>query len=252
MTKIQPEDDQEEKPLDPAMESVRRKMIRLQIVSGVIMFVSLMAVFGAVVYKTMRSPRTSQAAADIGRRSVGCAGQLRRPRCRRASSSSRRRCREARSCSLRPAGATASSRALVVDIKAGRIVADIDASTATRAGMAARLVAIESADDPRIAEFRDIRERDLTGRQNRFIAEGTVVLRMLADAPCGGSFADRKGAAARATVSRASLAILESLPDDVPVYVAEAEVLDRIVGFICIAACWRSAGASSAPEADAR
>jgi len=37
--------------------------------------------------------------------------------------------------------------------------------------MASRLVAIESADDPRIADFRDIRERDLTGRQNRFIAE---------------------------------------------------------------------------------
>ncbi|MDM9648137.1 hypothetical protein [Rhizobium sp. S163] len=56
MTNVQPEDDQEEKPLDPAMENVRRKMIRLQIVSGFIMFVSLMAVFGAVVYKTMRAP----------------------------------------------------------------------------------------------------------------------------------------------------------------------------------------------------
>jgi hypothetical protein len=46
--------------------------------------------------------------------------------------------------------------------------------------MPSGLIAIESADDPRIAEFRDIRERDLTGRQSRFIAEGTVVLRMLA------------------------------------------------------------------------
>jgi hypothetical protein len=62
MTNIQPEVDQEEKPLDPAMESVRRKMIRLQIVSGAIMFVSLMAVFGAVVYKTMRAPAKEPAA----------------------------------------------------------------------------------------------------------------------------------------------------------------------------------------------
>lgn len=54
MTAIEP-DDQEEKPLDPAMENVRRKMVRLQIVSGAIMFVSLMAVFGAVVYKATRS-----------------------------------------------------------------------------------------------------------------------------------------------------------------------------------------------------
>ncbi|WHO74467.1 hypothetical protein [Rhizobium sp. BT03] len=61
MTAIEP-DDQEEKPLDPAMESVRRKMVRLQIVSGAIMFVSLMAVFGAVVYKTMREPKQTAAA----------------------------------------------------------------------------------------------------------------------------------------------------------------------------------------------
>ena len=54
MTQIEP-DDQEEKPLDPAMENVRRKMVRLQIVSGAIMFVSLMAVFGAVVYKVTRT-----------------------------------------------------------------------------------------------------------------------------------------------------------------------------------------------------
>ncbi|MDL2405318.1 hypothetical protein PY650_06540 [Rhizobium calliandrae] len=53
MTNLEP-DDQEEKPLDPALESVRRKMVRLQIVSAAIMVVSLMAVFGAVVYKTMR------------------------------------------------------------------------------------------------------------------------------------------------------------------------------------------------------
>jgi hypothetical protein len=53
MTKFEP-DYQEEKPLDPALENVRRKMIRLQIVSVAIMVVSLMAVFGAVVYKTTR------------------------------------------------------------------------------------------------------------------------------------------------------------------------------------------------------
>lgn len=54
MTKA-PADDQDEKPLDPALERVRRRMMRLQIVSVVIMVVSLMAVFGAVVYKTTHS-----------------------------------------------------------------------------------------------------------------------------------------------------------------------------------------------------
>ena len=61
MTKIEP-DNQEEKPLDPAMENVRRKMVRLQIVSGAIMFVSLMAVFGAVVYKVTRTEPAGTAA----------------------------------------------------------------------------------------------------------------------------------------------------------------------------------------------
>lgn len=70
MTKFEPADDeQEEKPLDPAMESVRRKMVRLQIVSGAIMFVSLMAVFGAVVYKVTRA-EPSQTTASAGSSSV--------------------------------------------------------------------------------------------------------------------------------------------------------------------------------------
>ncbi|KAA0700751.1 hypothetical protein DTW90_03705 [Neorhizobium sp. P12A] len=66
MTNFEP-DDQEEKPLDPALENVRRKMVRLQIVSVAIMVVSLMAVFGAVVYKTMRPAPKAVAAttADV-------------------------------------------------------------------------------------------------------------------------------------------------------------------------------------------
>ena len=59
MTQIE-QDEQEDKPLDPAMEKVRRKMIRLQIVSGSVMFISLMAVFGAVVYKAMGPSKAVQ------------------------------------------------------------------------------------------------------------------------------------------------------------------------------------------------
>ena len=44
-----------EKPLDPAMENVRRKMVRLQLVSGGIMLVMFMAVLGAIVYKVTRT-----------------------------------------------------------------------------------------------------------------------------------------------------------------------------------------------------
>src|SRR5690606_39955979 len=41
----------DEKPLDPAVERVRRKMMRLMLVSIGIMMVGLMAVVGAIVYK---------------------------------------------------------------------------------------------------------------------------------------------------------------------------------------------------------
>jgi hypothetical protein len=49
-------DDQDEKPLDPAMERVRRKMLRLLAVSIGIMFTGLMAVLIAIVYKVSNGP----------------------------------------------------------------------------------------------------------------------------------------------------------------------------------------------------
>ncbi|NUS68381.1 MAG: hypothetical protein HOQ41_08520 [Ensifer adhaerens] len=54
MTAIEP-DDQEDKPLDPAMENVRRKMVKLQLVSAGVMLVMLMAVLGTIVYKLTRT-----------------------------------------------------------------------------------------------------------------------------------------------------------------------------------------------------
>lgn len=45
------EDNPEEKPLDPEMEKVRRKMVRLLAVSIGIMFIGLMTVLAAIVYK---------------------------------------------------------------------------------------------------------------------------------------------------------------------------------------------------------
>lgn len=92
-------------------------------------------------------------------------------------------------------------------------------------------IAITDPDDPRIAEFRDIRERDLTGREGRFIAEGTVVLRVLAQAhlAAGGIKAEK------VLLLRNRLEglgdVLALLPPEVPVYVAEAPVVDAIAGF---------------------
>ncbi len=90
---------------------------------------------------------------------------------------------------------------------------------------------IDDAADPRIAGFVSIKERDLTGRQGRFIAEGTVVLRMLVAAHQSG-----RGFAAEAILLLENrLAgvqeILERFPSTVPVYVANAQVFDAIAGF---------------------
>jgi tRNA G18 (ribose-2'-O)-methylase SpoU len=94
-----------------------------------------------------------------------------------------------------------------------------------------RLIVIDDPEDPRIAEFRDIRERDLTGREGRFIAEGTVVLRLLAAAHASGrGFAAEKLLLLSNRV--AGLAeVIAAFPEDVPVYTAEAGVIDGIVGF---------------------
>ncbi|MBB4006571.1 TrmH family RNA methyltransferase [Allorhizobium taibaishanense] len=95
----------------------------------------------------------------------------------------------------------------------------------------AEVITISDAQDPRIAAFSAIRERDLVGREGRFIAEGTVVLRMLLAAHHAN--AGIRAEALLLLENRvAGLApLLEEWPDDLPVYVASAAVLDAIAGF---------------------
>ena len=122
MTAIEP-DDQEEKPLDPAMESVRRKMVRLQIVSGAIMFVSLMAVFGAVVYKTMREPKetASTAAASGVPSDAPLAATLSLPLGFKVQSTSF----SAEQILFYGETVEGTRKALVFDLRTGRTVADV-------------------------------------------------------------------------------------------------------------------------------
>lgn len=82
-------------------------------------------------------------------------------------------------------------------------------------------------EDPRIAAYRDVRERDLVGREGLFIAEGVVVLRTLLDSPrhepVSLLIADKR--------VETLAPLLERVPAAVPVYAAAQQVLDRIVGF---------------------
>ena len=90
---------------------------------------------------------------------------------------------------------------------------------------------IDDPADPRIAGFVSIKERDLTGRHGRFIAEGTVVLRMLAAAHRAG-----RGISAEAILLldnrvEGVAGLVAEFPPSVPVYVANAQVFDAIAGF---------------------
>lgn len=88
--------------------------------------------------------------------------------------------------------------------------------------------AIVDADDPRIAPYRAVRERDVAGRGGRFIAEGEVVLRLLLSARARHSVESVLIAETRID----GLAdLLAALPDDAPLYVASQRVMDAVVGF---------------------
>ncbi|WP_256753181.1 RNA methyltransferase [Mesorhizobium sp. Mes31] len=88
-------------------------------------------------------------------------------------------------------------------------------------------IRIDDPQDPRVAAYLDIRERDLAGRQGRFVAEGKVVLDLLLST---GRFA-----AESVLVLENRLAGLEGIlrkaPADLPVYVATSAVIDAIAGF---------------------
>ncbi|MCB8839010.1 RNA methyltransferase [Aurantimonas sp. VKM B-3413] len=88
------------------------------------------------------------------------------------------------------------------------------------------IIDIEDPDDPRVEDFRDVRERDLV-RRGGFIAEGAVVLDHLIGSARFGPTA--------LLILESRLAGLGSrlarLPADVPIYVTGREVFDRIAGF---------------------
>lgn len=112
-------------------------------------------------------------------------------------------------------------------------------------------VRIDDPDDPRLAPYRDIRERDLVRRDGLFIAEGTTVLAVLVR---------------QARYRIESLLLLEnrvaglepllrSLDPAVPVYEASQAVIDTVAGFHLhrgvLALAHRPHGADGAPGPEA-
>jgi tRNA G18 (ribose-2'-O)-methylase SpoU len=90
------------------------------------------------------------------------------------------------------------------------------------------IIPIDDPDDPRIAAYAQVRERDLVGRRGEFIAEGEVVLRVLLG-PLGRCRPSSLLVAEKRVQRLAPM--IETLPPEVPVYAAGQAVMDAIVGF---------------------
>jgi tRNA G18 (ribose-2'-O)-methylase SpoU len=88
-------------------------------------------------------------------------------------------------------------------------------------------IRIDDPQDPRIEDYRDIRERDLVKRQGMFIAEGKTVLQVL--------LRQDRFPVRSLLILETRLAgirrLLDEVATDVPVYVASQPVIDAIAGF---------------------
>ena len=89
------------------------------------------------------------------------------------------------------------------------------------------VIFINDLADKRLGAYLNIKERDLTGRQSRFIAEGKVVLRVLLQSA--------QFEAESLLITENKLAgmqdILSLRSSDVPVYVVSSAHMDQIAGF---------------------
>lgn len=89
------------------------------------------------------------------------------------------------------------------------------------------LIPITDPDDPRVLEYRQIRDADRLGRTGRFMAEGEVVVERLSRAT-----AFRTASLLLAEKRAAKLApVIDRLPEATPVYLASQPVLDAVAGF---------------------
>ena len=90
-----------------------------------------------------------------------------------------------------------------------------------------QIIPIVDPGDPRVAPYRELRERDLVKRRGGFVAEGEVVVQKLAS--------PGRWALQSLLISERRLphlrGVLEALQDSTPVYSAAQVVIDAIAGF---------------------
>ncbi|WP_455473834.1 TrmH family RNA methyltransferase [Bartonella sp. B30(2025)] len=89
------------------------------------------------------------------------------------------------------------------------------------------ITTIYEADDPRLKDYHNIRERDLVGRQHQFIAEGKVILSALLHSK-------RFSALSLLTETKrlpGLMPILEATRPTCPIYCVPQKIMDDIAGF---------------------
>jgi tRNA G18 (ribose-2'-O)-methylase SpoU len=84
-------------------------------------------------------------------------------------------------------------------------------------------ISVDDADDPRLADYRDLPERRLRAESGRFIAESERVVRRL----CGSGL----GVDSVLLTAPRLATLADALGGPFPVYLATQDVLDRIAGF---------------------
>lgn len=100
-------------------------------------------------------------------------------------------------------------------------------------------VAIHDAEDPRLADYQNLKDATLAGQRGRFIVEGRGVLEVLLEES---KFPPESILLSERTARSLSARLIELAPKCL-IYVAAQSVMDRIVGFPihrgCLAACLR-------------
>ncbi len=95
----------------------------------------------------------------------------------------------------------------------------------------ARFIEISDAEDQRVTEFCNIKERDLTRREGQFIAEGKVVLQHLINS----QITDRRFEIIKILILKNRFEgveeLLSTVPATVPIYIANKSVMNDIAGF---------------------
>jgi tRNA G18 (ribose-2'-O)-methylase SpoU len=89
---------------------------------------------------------------------------------------------------------------------------------------------IENIDDPRVEDYRDIRDRDLIGPEGRrglFIGEAVLVVEVMLSFPG----MTRSVLASEQQAEKLSEMVASSASPDTPIYVASLEMIESIAGF---------------------